>query len=130
MLISIDLYNLLDRCSRRVKKQFARDRVMKILVTDCSGEKHQLESPLDGVLMETLRLPDYGLAGICGGVMACGTCHVYVDESQLSLLEKPSEDEAILLESLINAAPNSRLSCQIKMSTLLDGLMVAIAPET
>jgi ferredoxin, 2Fe-2S len=68
-----------------------------------------------------------GIIGDCGGAMACGTCHVYV-ESLLSKLEAVTSAENVVLECV--AAPrqkNSRLSCQIIMRDDLDGLVVRIA---
>jgi 2Fe-2S ferredoxin len=68
------------------------------------------------------------LAGIeadCGGLLTCGTCHVYVREPHASRLPAPLEDELGMLA--FTAAPrqaNSRLSCQIDLTEALDGLTV------
>ena len=102
---------------------------MRIHVTDRDGERHELEVPPDSVLMETLRLPDYGVAAICGGLMACATCHVYVADQDRERLPPPSLDETALLEGLASVRPASRLSCQIVVTAALDGLSVTVAPE-
>ena len=102
---------------------------MRVLVTDRDGNHHELAVPADGIVMETLRMPDYGVAAVCGGVMACGTCHVYVAEHDLARLPAQSPDETMLLGGLTSATPNSRLSCQIHMTPALDGLELTIAPE-
>jgi 2Fe-2S ferredoxin len=102
---------------------------LKVLVTDRTGQRHELDAPADTVLMETLRQPDYGVAAICGGVMSCGTCHVYVAEQHLARLPSQSPDEVALLDAFLNVKPNSRLSCQIHMTAALEGLEVTIAPE-
>jgi len=71
-----------------------------------------------------------GILGECGGSCACATCHCYVDEARLGDLPAASENELAMLE---NAAaerqPNSRLACQIKATSALDGLVVHL-PET
>ena len=69
-----------------------------------------------------------GIPGIdadCGGVCACTTCHVYVDERWIPTIgHVSSECEAVLLGLAINRRENSRLSCQIRMTSELDGLVV------
>jgi len=68
-----------------------------------------------------------GIIGECGGVCMCATCHVYVNEEFLDKLPPIKDTEEAVLE-VTNAErlPNSRLSCQIKMTAELDGLTVQI----
>jgi len=66
-----------------------------------------------------------GIVGACGGNLQCATCHVYVDEACLPLLDPMDPDEDSMLESA--AAPrkmNSRLSCQIRVRPEHDGCIV------
>jgi len=69
-----------------------------------------------------------GVAGIdadCGGSCSCATCHVYVDPAWAGRVGPPaSDDENDLLGLAAERQPNSRLSCQIKVSEALDGLVV------
>ncbi|UTD29843.1 2Fe-2S iron-sulfur cluster-binding protein [Bradyrhizobium sp. WD16] len=61
----------------------------------------------------------------CGGNAMCATCHVYVDEEWQARLPQPSDDEIALLEGVAaEQRPNSRLSCQIKLTPALDGLVL------
>ncbi len=57
----------------------------------------------------------------CGGVCACSTCHVYVDQGA-DLLSEPSEDEEDILDKAFDVRMNSRLGCQAKLER--DGLVV------
>lgn len=68
-----------------------------------------------------------GIEGLCGGTISCGTCHIHVDEAWFTLVGKPGESEAVLLESLDNYKPTSRLGCQIKVTNEFDGLVVEVA---
>jgi ferredoxin, 2Fe-2S len=72
----------------------------------------------------------HGLDGIvaeCGGSAVCATCHVYVDEAWLAKLEPVSTDEDELLDGTASdRLPNSRLSCQIEMTSELDGLVLRL----
>ena len=66
-----------------------------------------------------------GIVAECGGNMQCATCHVYVEEQFLPLLEPISSDqEAMLGSTAAERRPNSRLSCQIRVTAKLDGLVV------
>jgi 2Fe-2S ferredoxin len=68
-----------------------------------------------------------GIVAICGGSMMCGTCHVVVDDAWGDRVGPPGDDEAAVLEALDSRASvtaASRLACQIKMSPVLDGLLV------
>jgi 2Fe-2S ferredoxin len=71
-----------------------------------------------------------GIIGECGGVCMCATCHVYVREEFLTKLP-PIQDteEAVLDVTNAERLPNSRLSCQIKITAELDGLTVEIPPS-
>jgi 2Fe-2S ferredoxin len=68
-----------------------------------------------------------GIAADCGGLMTCATCHVLVDEPFASQLAKPEAEElAMLAFTAIPRLPNSRLSCQITLSSELNGLTVTL----
>ena len=63
----------------------------------------------------------------CGGNAMCATCHVYVDEGWIARLAPMSEEEDELLHGVAaERLPNSRLSCQIKITPELDGLIVRL----
>ena len=70
-----------------------------------------------------------GIDADCGGACACATCHVYVDEAWLDKTGDKSAMEESMLDFAENVEPNSRLSCQIKVSDALDGLIVRL-PES
>ena len=69
-----------------------------------------------------------GIEAECGGACACATCHVYVDKAWLDKLEPMQEMEKTMLDFAEGVESNSRLSCQIKVSDELDGLVVS-TPE-
>ena len=76
---------------------------------------------------------EHGIDGIvaeCGGNAMCATCHVYVDEPWMALLAERSEVEDELLDSTASERTEaSRLSCQIKLTQKLDGLVVQLPEE-
>ena len=101
-----------------------------LLVTTREGEERAIEAA-DGLsVMQSIR--DAGideLLALCGGCLSCATCHVYIDEADLSRVPDVSEDENYLLESSDHRTERSRLSCQLMVSDALDGLRISIAPE-
>lgn len=67
-----------------------------------------------------------GIIGDCGGFLNCATCHGYVDEVWQQKLPPPSEDEIGMISCAIDPTPQSRLTCQIKMTPELDGLVIRL----
>jgi 2Fe-2S ferredoxin len=50
----------------------------------------------------------------CGGVCACVTCHVWVEEG-LASLSAPTEREDDKLDEAVGLGPTSRLGCQARV---------------
>jgi 2Fe-2S ferredoxin len=67
-----------------------------------------------------------GIDADCGGACACATCHVYVDPAWTAALPAKSDSEEAMLDFALVTSPNSRLSCQIKVTPELDGLIVRV----
>jgi 2Fe-2S ferredoxin len=103
---------------------------LKIRVIDRLGVEHEIPAETGRSLMQvvTAAMVD-GVEAECGGALACATCHVYVHPDDLARLQPILDAENTMLEC--TAAPrksNSRLSCQVVMTTELDGLRVS-TPE-
>jgi 2Fe-2S ferredoxin len=68
-----------------------------------------------------------GIVAECGGVAACGTCHVYVAPAFIDRLPAMTDNEDTLLDfTAADRCANSRLSCQIMLDDTLDGLVLQI----
>ena len=65
-----------------------------------------------------------GIDGDCGGVCACATCHVYVDDAWVAAVGAADETEVAMLELAEDVRANSRLACQIAITPELDGLIL------
>ncbi len=99
----------------------------KINYIEYSGEERVLEvEPGQSVMQAAVAEGIPGIIGECAGNMSCATCHVYVDEAWLERTGSRGETETLLLEEVCDPRPNSRLSCQIKVSESLDGLVVRL----
>jgi ferredoxin, 2Fe-2S len=101
----------------------------KITYIDSTGTSRTVEGEVGATVMETaIRNAVPGIEAECGGACACSTCHVYVDEAWREKTGEPSPMEEDMLDFAYEVRPNSRLSCQIKVSADLDGLVVS-TPE-
>ena len=91
-----------------------------------TGESQTIDVPIGMVVMEgAVRNGIDGIVAECGGACMCATCHVYVDEAWLGLLDPIGEEqEEMLGATAAERKPNSRLSCQIQMRPAFDGLVV------
>ena len=102
----------------------------KLQVTTREGQEELIKVEEGSSVMEAIR--NHGvdeLLALCSGCCSCATCHVYVDPLFLSRLPAMSDDEDDLLESSGHRTTASRLSCQLPLTSALDGLRVTIAPE-
>lgn len=94
----------------------------RIIFTDGENVQHTIDAAEGLSLMEALRAQDVGIEGECEGSLACATCHVWVDDEWLGLLDQPLDGEADMLDCAFHVRANSRLSCQIVISPAIDGL--------
>ena len=88
----------------------------------------ETDAPPGTRLLELAQANDQPLEGACEGAMACSTCHVLIAEDHFAQLPPASDEEEDMLDFAYDVRPNSRLSCQIRVSDALDGLVVTV-PE-
>jgi len=99
--------------------------MVKITFIDTAGTARTVEGEVGSTVMETaIKNGVPGIEAECGGACACSTCHVYIDDSWREKVGEPSPMEEDMLDFAYEVKPNSRLSCQIKVSEELDGLSV------
>tara|TARA_B100000683_G_scaffold245483_1_gene256451 strand:+ start:63 stop:383 length:321 start_codon:yes stop_codon:yes gene_type:complete len=101
----------------------------KITYIENNGNTHTVEVAEGLTVMEGAvqnNIP--GIDGDCGGGMACATCHVYVKDEWFDKINKKSEGEDDMIDQAYEPNKLSRLSCQIEVTTNIDGLIVHL-PE-
>ena len=100
--------------------------MVKITFVEFNGTEHLVEVAPGGTVMEAAR--DNNVPGIeadCGGACACSTCHVYVDPAWVEKLPAKDDMEEDMLDFAYSPDPaTSRLTCQIKVTDDMDGLVV------
>ena len=99
----------------------------KITYIEANGTAHVVDAPTGQTVMEAaVKHAVPGIDADCGGACACATCHVYVDPAWQEKTGEPSSMEQSMLDFANDLESNSRLSCQIKISDGLDGLVVRL----
>ncbi|MCY4541531.1 MAG: 2Fe-2S iron-sulfur cluster-binding protein [Rhodobacteraceae bacterium] len=102
----------------------------RITYIEYNGTPHLVEVPNGLTVMEGARDNDIpGIEADCGGACACSTCHVYVDEAWVDRLPEMEAMEEDMLDFAWDPDPvRSRLTCQLRVTDALDGLVVRM-PE-
>ena len=99
--------------------------MVKIIFVDVQGTARSVDGEVGSTVMETaIKNAVPGIEAECGGACACSTCHVYIEEQWRDRVGAPSPMEEDMLDFAFEVQPNSRLSCQIKVTEELDGLTV------
>lgn len=95
------------------------------------GRDHEVEvARFESLMRAAVRSNVEGIAGDCGGGLTCATCHVYVDPEWVDRLPPVSPGEEDMLQfTACDRRPNSRLSCQLRMSEEIAGIRVTV-PES
>ncbi|MDP6374699.1 MAG: 2Fe-2S iron-sulfur cluster-binding protein [Pseudomonadales bacterium] len=99
----------------------------KVTYVEADGTRHEVDVPVDTSLMQgALNYMVPGIEGDCGGLCACGTCHIYVPQQWWEQCGDVEELEQGILAFAFDVEDNSRLSCQIQMSDALDGIEILL----
>lgn len=99
----------------------------KIIFVEQNGTRHETDAEDGSTVMETaIRNGVPGIVAECGGACTCATCHVYVDEAWVEKVGGPSVMEEDMLDFAFDVKDSSRLSCQIKVTSELDELVVHV----
>ena len=97
----------------------------KIKYIEENGKEHEVEVPVGWSVMEgAVKHLIPGIDADCGGACACATCHVYVDPAWKAKMPPMSDMEETMLDFAQDREASSRLSCQLKVTEELDGLVV------
>ena len=94
------------------------------------GTEHAIQGETNTPVMHLARRNElHGILAECGGACCCATCHVHIAPEWMGRLPQMKEDEEDMLEFAEGVDNFSRLSCQIKLTDEIDGLVVHV-PES
>jgi 2Fe-2S ferredoxin len=99
----------------------------KITYVTADGTRYETEGETGATVMETAIINGVpGIVAECGGACTCATCHVYIGTDWVERVGPPSAMEEDMLDFAYDVRPSSRLSCQVKVKDVLDGLLVEV----
>ncbi len=99
----------------------------RITYIEHDGTAHPVDVPVGKSVMQgAIENNVPGIDADCGGECACATCHVYIDDAWTDVVGGPSPMEEDMLDFAFDVRESSRLSCQIKVTPELDGLVVRV----
>lgn len=91
------------------------------------GTEHPVHADIGQTLMNAAvsnMVP--GIVADCAGNCSCATCHGYVDEAWTSRVPAAEPSEVEMLTCAVDVRENSRLTCQIRVTAELDGLVLRL----
>eukprot|EP00658_Telonema_sp_P-2_P076376 TRINITY_DN6672_c0_g1_i1.p1 TRINITY_DN6672_c0_g1~~TRINITY_DN6672_c0_g1_i1.p1 ORF type:complete len:137 (+),score=45.42 TRINITY_DN6672_c0_g1_i1:47-457(+) len=79
-------------------------------------------------LLEVAWDNDIELEGACDMTLCCSTCHVYIQEDYFDKLgmSEMEEEEEDMLELAGGLKDNSRLGCQVLLTSAMEGMRVEV----
>ena len=80
-------------------------------------------------LLEVALKNDISLHHNCGGVCACSTCHLYVNQGD-DLLEELTDREEDFIDRAVNPRINSRLGCQCVLLEGAGNIIITLPDQT
>lgn len=118
--------SLLDGVMVSVQRGEVVDGIPRIHPISHEGQSTELQVPNGHSVTQAAAADGVrGIVGECSGSAVCATCHVYIDHAWLDRLTPALSHELELLECTSSERrPESRLSCQVKVHTALDGMVV------
>ncbi|MBX2853262.1 MAG: 2Fe-2S iron-sulfur cluster binding domain-containing protein [Phycisphaeraceae bacterium] len=85
----------------------------------------EVKGALNQSLLELALENDIAIEHACGGVCACSTCHVMLDEGE-DAFDEPEDEELDRVEEAPGNDITSRLSCQAKIQTADETIVVRV----
>ena len=93
------------------------------------GEVTEVAANAGQSVLEVVNEHEINLDCICQGCLACSTCHVVLSKADYEKTCKTSpisEEETDLLDMARGLTKTSRLSCQIKLTEEMEGMVLNI----
>ena len=102
----------------------------KLQLLGFDGTEYEVHAEIGQSVMQAAMSAEVpGIIADCGGQCSCATCHGYVDAAWIDQLPKPTSDESDMLQCVLDPRDNSRLTCQIKVTPEMDGMVIRL-PES
>jgi 2Fe-2S ferredoxin len=94
------------------------------------GTQQSVQAPEGLSIMEVaIKHNINGIEADCGGGCSCATCHVYIDNAYQEKTGTALPAEEDMLDFAFDVRPQSRLSCQVRITSDMDNIVIQI-PDT
>ncbi|MCI1025972.1 2Fe-2S iron-sulfur cluster binding domain-containing protein [Pseudomonas putida] len=104
--------------------------MVKINFIQPDGSTVEVDAKIGGTVMEAaVNNSVRGIDADCGGACACATCHVYVSHEWKDKLQAAEVMESDMLEYAHEPDEYSRLSCQLRITPEMEGLVVRVPSQ-
>jgi 2Fe-2S ferredoxin len=104
--------------------------MVKITFVQPDGSSVDVDAKVGGTVMEAaVKNLVKGIEADCGGSCACATCHVYIAPEWREKLQGAEVMEADMLEYAYEPDANSRLSCQLRITPEMEGLVINVPSQ-
>ena len=100
--------------------------MVRVVFLERDGGRKECDAASGVTMLELAHENDVDIEGVCGGSLACATCHLHIADEWCGKLEVASEEELDMMELAYDRQENSRLGCQIVVTEALDGLTVSL----
>jgi ferredoxin len=94
------------------------------------SETHIIDGLVGESLYTALRRAQLPIMSVCGGRASCGACRIQVVPDRWSRLPAALPTEQRLLALLPGRGESDRLSCQVRLGDVLDGLVIRLKVNT
>ena len=103
---------------------------VKLTFRRANDAVQEVEGAVGDTMLRAAQAAGLPLEGTCEGQMACSTCHVVINPEWFDRLEAASEEEEDMLDLAAGVRRTSRLSCQIVLDKVMEGLTASIPEES
>jgi len=104
--------------------------MVKITFVQPDGSSVEVDAKVGGTVMEAaVNNMVKGIDADCGGACACATCHVYISDEWKEKLQAAEVMESDMLEYAFEPNASSRLSCQLRITPEMDGLVIHVPSQ-
>lgn len=99
----------------------------KLTFIDADGREYVVEAAIgESVMRAAVAAQVPGIEALCGGNCVCATCHGYVEAPWSESFAAPDDTESAMLECTSEPRDNSRLTCQLPVTTAHEGLVIRL----
>ncbi|XP_041640228.1 ferredoxin-2, mitochondrial [Cheilinus undulatus] len=104
--------------------------VVNVVYIDRSGKRIPVKAKVGDNVLYLAHKHGIELEGACEASLACSTCQVYVSTDHYDKLPEPEEREDDMLDMAPMLQENSRLGCQIFLTSELEGMELTLPKVT